>query len=636
MKNSVIISSVVSFISMICSFFVKCFKDSVAWKIFNGDFLKGKLVSKIKAKAENSFIINFFVSPAKGNCATDSVILNFFRRILTALRSIAGKLIVAPARKSSIVRFLAGFYSNVLNYSLRHLGIILCVGAVLYAPLALLLGDMNATVAVITGAVALFGVLCCAINTSAYNFFTGSMVVRAFGRFFGAVSFEERENIALNRCGKIACIATGVVLALASAVANPIHAIIFAVGILAVGWIVYDYTVGIFIATVVLAVSPTMALVGLIMLTFMSFLLNFARDEHMSFKRTALDIPLMLFAGVLTISAVTSFAFMSSVMAVMVYLVFILSYYLLTNSIRTKERLYTLIVFVLFVGLFVAAYGIYQHIFGFAEGTVWTDTSMFEDIETRVVSTFENPNVLGEYLLLLIPVCVGVIVGVKSNYIKLTHLGIVAVLSLCMIYTYSRGNWIGLLVAIFIFFAFYDKRFIWLAVVALVLSPLFLPQNVINRISSVGDMGDSSTSYRVYIWIGTLKMLKDYWFCGIGIGTAAFEKIYSNYALSAISAPHSHNLYLQIITENGIMGIITFAAVMVVYFKQCVSTVITCKDKFLKSIIIGLASGMLGYLVQGVFDNVWYNYRVFLLFFIILGITAVSIEVAKNSSTEVT
>jgi len=172
-------------------------------------------------------------------------------------------------------------------------------------------------------------------------------------------------------------------------------------------------------------------------------------------------------------------------------------------------------------------------------------------------------------------------------------------------------------------------------VIALLLSPMFLPQNVINRFLSVGDMGDTSTSYRVYIWMGTLNMLKDYWFSGIGVGTEAFNKIYPMYAYSGVIAPHSHNLYLQIITENGIIGLIIFVSMLVIYFKMCVSTIITAKNKFLKALITGLAAGMLGYLVQGMFDNVWYNYRVFLLFFIIIGITAASIEICKVNLAEV-
>ena len=55
--------------------------------------------------------------------------------------------------------------------------------------------------------------------------------------------------------------------------------------------------------------------------------------------------------------------------------------------------------------------------------------------------------------------------------------------------------------------------------------PFVLPETIINRFLSIGNMADSSTSYRVYIWLGTIAMLKDYWFCGIGPGAAAFNQV---------------------------------------------------------------------------------------------------------------
>ena len=41
---------------------------------------------------------------------------------------------------------------------------------------------------------------------------------------------------------------------------------------------------------------------------------------------------------------------------------------------------------------------------------------------------------------------------------------------------------------------------------------------MISRFTSIGDMTDGSTTYRVSIWLGTLDMLKHYWLCGIGPG----------------------------------------------------------------------------------------------------------------------
>ncbi len=85
-----------------------------------------------------------------------------------------------------------------------------------------------------------------------------------------------------------------------------------------------------------------------------------------------------------------------------------------------------------------------------------------------------------------------------------------------------------------------------------------LPDTVITRFTSIGDLTDNSTSYRVYIWMGVLAMLKDYWLCGIGPGDAAFNMVYPAYSYNSIDAPHSHNLFLQMVCDAGICALVVF------------------------------------------------------------------------------
>ena len=69
----------------------------------------------------------------------------------------------------------------------------------------------------------------------------------------------------------------------------------------------------------------------------------------------------------------------------------------------------------------------------------------------------------------------------------------------------------------FVLAILFDKRLIWLGIIALIAAPFVLPQTILERFMSIGNMQDTSTSYRVYIWLGTIAMLKDYFFCGIGL-----------------------------------------------------------------------------------------------------------------------
>lgn len=578
----------------------------------------------------NSFFVNYFKSPSTlYNWVENSAIYRLIVRIAGGVRHGAAAAARAIGR-SFIISWIAYFYQSMLTMSIRNYGVFGLMLTVVYGGISLLRGAMTEKMTVIALGLSVMFVLCILINRSIHALFTNSWLFRMCAKFLDVDAFAQKQAILPSVKGLLFCAVAGALAGGTAALRSPVLVVLALGGVFAVGLVLYDYRVGVYLSVMTLPFLPTMALVGLILLSFLSFLLRFAYDKDMKFVRTPLDFPILLFAGVLILSALTSFAVKNSVMAVLVYLAFISGYFLLTNTIKTKKQLYGILSMVLLAGLFVAGYGIYQHVFGFAEGSTWIDQDMFSDIQTRVVSTFENPNVLGEYLLLLIPIGLAFIWAAPKTGNRLLHLAITGALALCMIYTYSRGCWIGLLVAFFLFFVFYDRRFIWVGVALLLLSPMFLPTTVIERFASVGDTTDTSTSYRVYIWMGTLKMLKDYWLCGIGVGSEAFNMIYPYYSYSSIVAPHSHNLYLQIMAENGILGILAFLGIVVVFYKTVISSIVRTKDRLLNGFVIGLAAGLFGYLVQGMFDNVWYNYRVFLLFFVILGLAMCCVTVAKG------
>ena len=121
------------------------------------------------------------------------------------------------------------------------------------------------------------------------------------------------------------------------------------------------------------------------------------------------------------------------------------------------------------------------------------------------------------------------------------------------------------------------------------------------------------------IWLGTLAMLKDYWISGIGPGEAAFNQVYPVYAYNGISAPHSHNTFLQVVCDAGILGLVFLLMVVYQYFKATFRAYLaehTFRDRVL---MIGAISAMVGFLVQSIFDYTFYNYRVMLLFWAIVG-----------------
>ncbi len=401
--------------------------------------------------------------------------------------------------------------------------------------------------------------------------------------------------------------------------------------------VLWRYEIGVFAVVGFIPLAPTMALLGLILLTAVSYGIRLFRDKSMKFRVTVLDYFVILFGIVLFYSSITSYTPGNSMFTLLIYIAYIIFYFILVNTIKTRQQLYTLAALLVLSTTVTSLYGLYQLKTVGATSEAWVDTTLFEDIKARVGSTFENPNVFGEYLVLVVPVAIAMLWGQKGWITKLLTLGLTAIMLVCLVYTYSRGAYVGLMLALALFAVLRDRRFVILGVIGLLMLPFVLPPSVINRFTSIGNLSDTSSSYRISVWLGSLKVVQDYWPSGIGLGLEPFKLVYPKYSLNAAYAHHSHNIYIQLLIETGITGFAVFISMMVVYYKSMLSGFYRTKDKFISTFMIAIASGMAGYLAQGMVENLWYNNKVLLTFWVMLafGMIAKSLITKDNEVLEI-
>ena len=365
---------------------------------------------------------------------------------------------------------------------------------------------------------------------------------------------------------------------------------------------------------------PTMAVLGLVLAGFASLILTLGCRRELRPVYSPLNKWVVLYALIYAFATCASVTFSGSLLVGMISICFLLFYLVVITSIQSWSGLRRLIFAMLLAGTLVALYGFWQYLHPEQFASAWLDTDMFSSITMRVYSTLANPNVLGTYLLLIIPFAAAMMITASGVWKKLVYAGICAMLAVCLVLTYSRGCYLGILFAALVFLILLDRRFLIPMVILLLLCPFILPDTILTRFTSIGDMSDSSTSYRVYIWMGTLDMLKDYWFCGIGPGEAAFDLVYPSYAYSAITAPHSHSLYLQILCETGVVGFAAFLGMIVSFFRSMCSALKRETRRDVRIFQIAAIASVAGFLVEGATDYTFYNYRVTLLFWCILGI----------------
>ena len=374
-------------------------------------------------------------------------------------------------------------------------------------------------------------------------------------------------------------------------------------------------------AAIVLApLCPTMVVLALVCASMFSLMLKLGAEHQFSIAASPLNGYIVLYAAIYFYATLTSTSFSGSLYPGLLTIAFVLFFFAVTSCGMEGKRLDLLITGMLIVGVLVSVYGFYQYLFPEKFRNVWTDTDMFSTLAFRVYSTLENPNVLGEYFLLVIPLACAAVLTAKNRTKRIVALGAAGVMVLCLVLTYSRGCYLGLMFAAAVFLVLLNPKLLIPAVIAVLLCPLYLPETVISRFASIGDMGDTSTSYRVYIWMGTLAMLKDYWFCGVGPGMDAYNMVYPEYAYNAITAPHAHNLYLQLMCDTGVCGIAIFLILMVSFYRMMFTAIRRERDRRARIYQIAGTSAITAFLVQSMTDYTFYNYRVMLLFFCVLGL----------------
>lgn len=379
-------------------------------------------------------------------------------------------------------------------------------------------------------------------------------------------------------------------------------------------------------------VLPTMVLICLVLVGVFSLAVTYGSDKNHRLHFSPVNKYIGLFALVFLIATLTSVTVSGSLFTGMTTILFALFAIVLSNAITSKKQVDFAISIFVTVGTAVSLFGIYQYFF-YNPGSAgaWIDNDLFSDITNRVYSTLENPNVLAEYLLLITPFSVASVFAAKTWPKRLFFLACTLAMLLCMVFTSSRGGWLGLIAAAAIFAVMLDGRFILLGLVGLVVLYFTLPDWVITRFTSIGDMADGSTSYRVSIWFGTLAMLKDYWFSGIGPGIDAFNLVYPAYSFNTISAPHAHNLFLQLICDAGIVGLAMFGAVLLSFYRTTVSAFSRERDKKSRMYLAAATASISGFLLQGMTDYSFYNNRVMLFFWVVI---ALGLVLARRSSME--
>jgi putative inorganic carbon (HCO3(-)) transporter len=266
-------------------------------------------------------------------------------------------------------------------------------------------------------------------------------------------------------------------------------------------------------------------------------------------------------------------------------------------------------------------------------------------VDGRLNASFNHPNGLGAYLIVMIPLFVAVafcwvvrgekhIARIAGKLFLVTAMA--ALLLFVMGFTFSRGAWAGLACAGVVFLLF-DKR-TWLPCILIagiffyIFQPLLIEGRHVtlikDNVHAVG-MGSVGGSGRITYWHDAWRIIGDNPVLGTGLNT--YTKVIKQYV--EVNQNYAHNCYLQVAAELGVVGlavILWFFAAVFMFVRRKILAENIWEDRL---VLIALMAGWVGLLVESSVDNTFYSVQLSVLLWVMMGLIVVFSYKGKEAAS---
>ncbi len=285
-------------------------------------------------------------------------------------------------------------------------------------------------------------------------------------------------------------------------------------------------------------------------------------------RETALDAWIILFMaiGFLLMSIIDPYPAIAfeGYRAVVEYMVW---FFLIIRLIETEQDMKVLYGALLLLTACLALHGIYQYAVAVEIPSSWVNQTEM-GVRTRVFSLCGSPNILGSLMVMTAPLWAGLVYFCRSTKAKLFALLMTICCCLTLLFTFSRGAWIGIVVAVVIFALFIDKRLLALLGVAVAAVLAFVP-SITNRLTylfTADYIEASSTGGRAIRWVIGQELLNEGnpWL-GFGLGRFGGAVAMNNQVLDTteeFSYFYMDNYFMKTLVEMGYLGIIFYALLL--------------------------------------------------------------------------
>ena len=381
-------------------------------------------------------------------------------------------------------------------------------------------------------------------------------------------------------------------------------------------------------------------LVGVLLVACAGFWVLLTLSDDAKTKLTPIHLLVLLYWGIATIATALSPVKVAAFTGWTKLTLYLLLFALSARILRSPRLRSWVITLYLHVALIVSVYGLRQWFFGAKALATWVDPESPLSKITRVYSYLGNPNLLAGYLLPAVVLSLMAVFAWRGWVAKTLAVTMFCVNAACLVLTFSRGGWIGLLVSVFAilvllvywwsvqlppFWRTWSLPILLVSLSLLLLLALLFVEPVRERVFSIfAGREDSSNNFRINVWAAVVEMIRDRPILGIGPGNTAFNKIYPLYQRPRFNALSAYSILLEIAVETGLIGLACFIWLFLVTLNQGILQLQRLRSQSSREgfWLMGAIATLLGMLAHNVGDTVWYRPEVNTLWWLMVAVIA--------------
>lgn len=361
--------------------------------------------------------------------------------------------------------------------------------------------------------------------------------------------------------------------------------------------------------------------VGASLLIFAA-LVEIYRKKDIFKKGSPYALPFALFLIVGLISLFSALDFIEGLAVWLRHLGYFLLSYACARCVKNREMLEAVLTVMVLTAGVVCLIGLYQYVFR-PEASLGM-AGLSEIIKARIAATYENPNFLSEYLVLIFPLGLALVFAKGSVSRKISLIFLSLFIFFALILTYTRGSWISLFISVTLFSFLVYKPLFFLFLGVVVLSLVFMP-GVSQRLWSIFDTGGGTAGFRVRLWQIPLRMITEHPILGVGIGNYLIA--FTSYILRHPELNlgwvqyGAHNSYLTYWAEIGLIGLLSFFFILLTavrsgfYLNRAL-----IGDHYLRCINAGILAALIGFMFNALTSNSFYHPRAAVFFWVLIGL----------------